>query len=280
MFRSLTDSRVAVMSLRQVCNAVLCRRLQGTFAKRLFVTESAESRNETVDVTAADEKPEFSETRSRHVQRQIARKQNKSRLEPQHRNIVMGVRPYKSSKDWFHTTVKYKKRMLGRYGLEGNAEPAGFAWPTPEEIEDAKEYERVAYPRSLQESWERIELRNKRRAEQKKLRENTIIEKLGKMEQWTTELQDKIARKEAALEAARLRKERLVEEVRRHFGFKISPNDNKFKEMLAQKEKEEKKKNKEAKKQAKLERFQRMLQKNVKNESNEQATESPEKSAE
>ncbi|EZA51716.1 Growth arrest and DNA damage-inducible proteins-interacting protein [Ooceraea biroi] len=245
------------MSLRQVCNAVLCRRLQGTFAKRLFVTESAESRNETVDVTAADEKPEFSETRSRHVQRQIARKQNKSRLEPQHRNIVMGVRPYKSSKDWFHTTVKYKKRMLGRYGLEGNAEPAGFAWPTPEEIEDAKEYERVAYPR-----------------------ENTIIEKLGKMEQWTTELQDKIARKEAALEAARLRKERLVEEVRRHFGFKISPNDNKFKEMLAQKEKEEKKKNKEAKKQAKLERFQRMLQKNVKNESNEQATESPEKSAE
>lgn len=78
------------------------------------------------------------------------------------------------------------------------------------------------------------------------------MEKLAKMNQWKAELTAKIAKKEAALEAARLHKERLVEEVRRHFGFKISPHDERFKEMLAQKEKEEKKKKKEAKKQARL----------------------------
>lgn len=94
------------------------------------------------------------------------------------------------------------------------------------------------------------------------------------MEQWTAELQAKLAKKEAALEAARVRKERLVEEIRRHFGFTISPRDEKFKELLAQKEKEEKKKKKEAKKQAKLEKLNKMVQKNMQATSNEQTTES------
>lgn len=42
----------------------------------------------------------------------------------------------------------------------------------------------------------------------------------------------------------------MVEEVRRHFGFKIDPRDDQFKEMLEQKEKEERKLAKEAKKKA------------------------------
>lgn len=75
------------------------------------------------------------------------------------------------------------------------------------------------------------------------------------MEEWTEQLKAKIAKKEEELQAARKRKERLVEEVRRHFGFKISPHDERFKEMLQKKEKEEKKKKKEAKKQAKMEKL-------------------------
>lgn len=54
----------------------------------------------------------------------------------------------------------------------------------------------------------------------------------------------------AAVEAAKAKKDRLVEEVRRHFGFKIDPRDDRFKELLEQKEKEERKKAKEAKKKA------------------------------
>lgn len=101
------------------------------------------------------------------------------------------------------------------------------------------------------------------------------------MEKWTTDLETKIAKKEAALDAAKLRKERLVEEVRRHFGFKISPNDERFKEMLVQKEKEEKKKKKEAKKQARLDKFKNMVEEIAKDtsKSNEQTIEST-KSAE
>lgn len=227
-------------------------RWQGTFARRFLTTEPTEgSKNETIDITTVDEKPLYAND-DPEIQEEIARKRNKSRLTRHDRNVVMGVRPYDKSLEWFHNTVRYKKRMLGRYGLKGNDEPVGFAWPTPEEVEEAQEYERVAFPQSLQERWKMLELEKQRRAEKAEARDAEIMEKLAKMDKWKADLIAKIAKKEAALEAAKLKKERLVEEVRRHFGFKISPHDERFKELLAKKEKEEKKKKKEAKKQARL----------------------------
>lgn len=94
------------------------------------------------------------------------------------------------------------------------------------------------------------------------------------MGQWTADLNARIAKKEAVLLAAKERKERLVEEIRQHFGFKISPHDERFKTMLEQKEKEEKKKKKEAKKKMKLEKFTTMIQKMSDSPSQEQATDS------
>jgi len=60
--------------------------------------------------------------------------------------------------------------MLGRYGFEGNKEPAGFAWPTPEEIKILQEYERVAFPESLQERWKKLEEKKQIKAEKIKAR--------------------------------------------------------------------------------------------------------------
>lgn len=71
-----------------------------------------------------------------------------------------------------------------------------------------------------------------------------------------------------------MHKERLVEEVRKHFNFKISPHDERFKTMLAQKEKEEKKKKKEAKKKAKQDKLMSMAQEMAKDTNQEQAAES------
>lgn len=103
-------------------------------------------------------------------------------------------------------------------------------------------------------------------------RENSILEKLKKMDQWTADLNARIKKKEVEMERARIRKERLVEEVRRHFGFNISPHDSRFKEMLEQKEKEEKKKKKEAKKKARIDRLTHLLHKEVKGFSQEETT--------
>lgn len=95
-----------------------------------------------------------------------------------------------------------------------------------------------------------------------------------KMKEWTAQLKAKIAKKEADLLAAKKRKDRLVEEVRRHFGFKISLHDERFKEMLEKKEKEEKKQRKEAWKQAKKEKLTSIIDKKAESEDQKQVTDS------
>lgn len=61
------------------------------------------------------------------------------------------------------------------------------------------------------------------------------------------------------------RKERLVEEVRRHFGYTVDPKDEKFQMLLEKKEKEQKKLLKEAKRKAREEKvLEKLKTKNVK----------------
>lgn len=54
------------------------------------------------------------------------------------------------------------------------------------------------------------------------------------------------------------RREKLMEDVRRHFGYSVDPREERFQEMLAKKEKEQKKSMKEARK---LEKQKRILEK-------------------
>lgn len=82
-------------------------------------------------------------------------------------------------------------------------------------------------------------------------REEDVAKKMEKLDKWVSDLNARVAKKEAEARAAKDRKDRLVEEVRRHFGFRIDPRDERFQEMLAQKEKEDRKKVKEAKRKEK-----------------------------
>lgn len=158
------------MRLGQICNVIVHRNFgfQIVYVRRLFATESTQSKDEIVKITDAEEKPIFSDVVDKQVQAEIARKRNKSRLNQSHRNILMGLRPYDTTHEWYHNTVRYKKRMLGRFGLKAIEEPAGFAWPTVEEVKDAQEYECVAFPLSLQERWKKIEEGHEKKAIQKK----------------------------------------------------------------------------------------------------------------
>lgn len=182
---------------------------------------------------------------AREARIQAAR--NKSRLLPQHRNVLHSALPYEESQSWIHETVKYKRMMVGRYGVEGSKVDPRVCFPTEKETVERVEYEKVAFPHTLQEmmavNW---------KAKQDKMakirtREDEIAKKMEKLDQWTTDLNARLAKKEADARSAKERKDRLVEEVRRHFGFKIDPRDERFQEMLAQKEKEDRKKVKEAK---------------------------------
>lgn len=82
---------------------------------------------------------------------------------------------------------------------------------------------------------------------------------MAKINQWSKEYHAKIAKKEADIKAAKDKRERLVEDIRREFGYKIDPRDERFKEALAKKEKEDKKRKKEAKKESQNARFMAQL---------------------
>lgn len=60
-------------------------------------------------------------------QSRIDRIRNKSRLLPQHRNLLMGEVPYPDGPEsWVHTTVKYKRMIFGRYGMKSGIDPSEF----------------------------------------------------------------------------------------------------------------------------------------------------------
>lgn len=85
-------------------------------------------------------------------------------------------------------------------------------------------------------------------------RQKDIETKMKKLGSWMKELQDRNNKKEAAIRAAQEKKDRLIEEVRQHFGYVVSMKDPRFQEMLDLKEKEARKAEKESKKKAKFEK--------------------------
>lgn len=171
----------------------------------------------------------------------INRLRNKSRLDIKDQNKLHGRKPYTKSHEWYHDTVKSKRQTLGRYGLKALDVTPGVAWPTESDVEDLKEYERVGYPLSLEESW-KLFAETKRVAEEEiRLREKDIDEKLGNMEKWKADLQKKIEQKAAAKNAAILKKEKMMEEIRQHFGINVDPRSYKVKLLIEKKEEEEKK---------------------------------------
>lgn len=186
---------------------------------------------------------------------------DKSRLLSGHRNLVHDRPPYSESKHRFHDTVKYKRRMYGRYGDASNVDP-GLAWPTAEDIEDVKEYERIMYPLTIQEMRQNAidRFENEQRVIHE--RQQKIDDNMKKLNGWLNDVRVKAAKKLQDAHEAKEKKARLIEEVKKHFGYKIDPKDDRFKEMLAKREKEEKKKVREEKKKLREEKLLNALKTN------------------
>lgn len=235
---------------------------------RFYSSSSSVTSKDSAEDVAAEELPvTFVEDDGFEAEREarIQAARNKSRLLPQHRNMLHNTLPYEQSQSWIHETVKYKRMMVGRYGLDGSKVDPRICFPTKQEALERSEYEKVAFPHTLQEM-----MAVNRKAKQDKIakirtREEEIAKKMEKLDQWTADLNARIAKKEADARAAKERKDRLVEEVRRHFGFKIDPRDERFQEMLAQKEKEDRKKVKEAKRAEKEVKMMEKLKKKTAN---------------
>ncbi|XP_023313043.1 growth arrest and DNA damage-inducible proteins-interacting protein 1 [Anoplophora glabripennis] len=181
---------------------------------------------------------------------EIERRRNKSRLRDADRNILHEKNPYPEPMLWHHGTIKYIRRTYGRYGQASGVNPS-ICWPTKDELNEAKEYERIKHPFTIAEMVAAAKQKRQEKEERILARQADIIKKMAKLDVWTRELQERIAKKENEAKSAKERKDRLIEEVKRHFGYTVDPRDDKFKEMLEKKEKEQKKAMKEERRKAK-----------------------------
>ncbi|KAH8368480.1 hypothetical protein KR084_012295 [Drosophila pseudotakahashii] len=176
--------------------------------------------------------------------------QDRSGLQPQHKNVLLNKLPYQEPHSWIHLTEKYQRQAFGRYGAQSNVDPKICF-----ESRGEKDSRQVMQLETLLKMLEKNRAQKAEELEKISAREEDIAKKMEKLKQWKADLHAKVAKREADAAAAIQRKERLVEEVRRHFGFKVDTRDERFKEMLEQKEKEDKRKQKEAKRKAKEEKM-------------------------
>lgn len=207
----------------------------------------------------------------------IAKIRNKSGLLQSDRRRVMHQMPYDEPQSWVHLTVAYKRKLYARHGAASGVDPR-IMFPSPEDLTDRAEYERVAHPKTLQQmvAEERAVAEAKKSAKLK--REEDIAKKLTKLDQWTNELNARVAKKESDARAAKEKRERLIEDVRRQFGFRLDHRDPRFQELVEQKELEDKKASKALKKQKKQEIALKKLQQQF--ESHNEQLKRPEDNAE
>ncbi|KAH8405323.1 hypothetical protein KR222_005351 [Zaprionus bogoriensis] len=183
---------------------------------------------------------------------------DKSRLREQHKNVLHAVQPYRAAHSWIHLTERYQRGLYGKYGSKSGVNPQ-ICFSTEADKAKAQELQSITQPHTIQQMLEISRVAKAEKLNAIKEREEGILKKLEKLEQWKADLSAKIAKREADAKAAIERKERLIEEVRRHFGFKVDTRDERFKEMLEQKEKEDKRKQKEAKRKIKEDKMMEKL---------------------
>lgn len=207
---------------------------------------------------------EETETRAAYIEKI----RNVSGLLPQDRRRVLQKVPFDEPQSWVHLTVAFQRKMYAQHGAGSGVDPR-IMFPTVDELADQAEYQRVVHPKTLQQmvAEEKAAAEAKAAAIQK--REEEVAKKLAKLDQWTNELNARVAKKEADARAAKEKRERLIEDVRRQFGFRLDHRDPRFNELLEQKEADEKKANKALRKQQKQEMALKKLQVQFENQ-NEQ----------
>lgn len=190
-------------------------------------------------------------------EKEITRMRNKSRLNKTHRNLLFNLSKPDEEFPW-DKTLYFSRKQYARYGSKTNINPR-LCFYTPDELEDKREYERVAYPLTIQEMVEIYKKEKAEKLEKIRLREEKIAYNLTRLEKWKEDLNARIIRKEEDARTAKAKREQMLEDIRQEIGFKIDFKDPRFQALMEKKEleakkakKAEKKKQREAQLMAKL----------------------------
>lgn len=134
---------------------------------------------------------------------ELERKRNKSRLRDSHRNLLHEKNPYPDPMSWHHGTLKYLRRTYGRYGQASGVDPS-ICWPIKNELDEAVEYEKVKYPFTISEMITAAKQKRQEKEERVLARQAGIVKKMQKLEEWTQDLHQRIAKKENEAKAAKV----------------------------------------------------------------------------
>lgn len=104
---------------------------------------------------------------------------------------------------WHHGTLRYNRKLFGKYGKASGVNPA-ICWPTKQELADTVEYEKVAHPSTITEMMAEAHRLRKEKNEKIAQRQKEIVERMGKLQGWIKEVEDKVAKKEAEVRAAKV----------------------------------------------------------------------------
>lgn len=112
-----------------------------------------------------------------------------------------------------HANKEFKSMMLARFGKETGINPS-VAWPSKEEIEEQKEYEKVLYDGlSLQEMIKKVEDQIKLEEEKVKETEKDMKEKLQKHEDELKKWQKRVESRNVSAERERQKRATIMAEV-------------------------------------------------------------------
>lgn len=179
-------------------------------------------------------------------EREIQRMRNKSRLNKTHRNLMFKLPKPEEEYKW-DKTLYFTRRQYAKYGSQTGIDPR-LCFPTPEERADREEYNRVAYPYTIQQM---VEMNQQVKMEKEAAvieREKKIAQNLSKLDKWMDDLNKRVAQKEQEAKKAKSKREALLEDIRQEFGFKIDFKDPRFQALMEKKELEAKKAKKAEKK--------------------------------
>ncbi|XP_067278608.1 large ribosomal subunit protein mL64 [Pseudorasbora parva] len=143
--------------------------------------------------------------------------------------------------DW-QKTEKYERRLFGRYGRASGVDPAKL-WPSHARLEELMAEEREWHP-PIEVMLENIAAKEKEKAQKRMEREKTIAANMAKMPKMVADWKKQKKEIKQKQREEKIKRDKLLAEARERFGYALDPRSIKFKEMVAEIEKEEKKKRK------------------------------------
>ncbi|XP_047428247.1 growth arrest and DNA damage-inducible proteins-interacting protein 1 [Mugil cephalus] len=148
-------------------------------------------------------------------------------------------------------TARHDRKLFGRYGSASGIDPASL-WPSHEELDEIIAEEKEWNP-PLKVMLKNIEAREKEETAKRLAKEKLIAANMAKMPKliadWRREKREAKLKQKAEKERRRM----LLAKARERFGYMVDHRSHKFKEMMAEVEKDEKKMRKQMKRRLKEE---------------------------